>query len=150
MNEAVTSRTKYLEVSQELRNRIVNIYTASMEHKRKAEEQTVPLVEEIDYKGISQDLGMIGVCTDEVKYKIQDKLAHLEEIRDYVKEVTTDEKDQRKAYLSDIIKREIAQAEDQLSVLEEKMRSLISRGNENVLQTIQTAINRLSKKMEHM
>ncbi|KAH9385913.1 uncharacterized protein NEMAJ01_0809 [Nematocida major] len=150
MTESVTSRSKYLEIPQEVRNRIVKIYSMSLDHRKKAKELAVPLAEEIYYKGVSQELGMISISTDEVKYNIQEKLSHLEEIRDYVKEVTAPEKEQRKAYLSGIIKKELSMAEDQLAVLEEKMRSLIGKSKENVLVSLQSTINRLSRNLEQL
>ncbi|OAG31382.1 hypothetical protein NEIG_02404 [Nematocida sp. ERTm5] len=150
MSDSVTYRSKYLEVPQELRSRIVNIYTASTKYRRKAKEMEIPLVEEIEYKGISNELEMVGMRTDEVKCKVQEKLTHLEDIRDYVKEVCLKETEQRKAYISDIIKTEMRSAEENLAMLEERMRALIERNKPNVLQSIQLAINRLSQKIENI
>ncbi|EIJ87332.1 hypothetical protein NEPAR06_1358 [Nematocida parisii] len=150
MSDSVTYRSKYLEVPQELRSRIVNIYTASTKYRRKAKEMEIPLVEEIEYKGISNELEMVGMRTDEVKCKVQEKLTHLEDIRDYVKEVCLKETEQRKAYISDIIKTEMRSAEENLAMLEERMRALIERNKPNVLQSIQLAINKLSQKIENI
>ncbi|KAI5167480.1 hypothetical protein NEIRO03_1971 [Nematocida sp. AWRm78] len=150
MSDSVTYRSKYLEVPQELRSRIVNIYTASTKYRRKAKEMEIPLVEEIEYKGISNELEMVGMRTDEVKCKVQEKLTHLEDIRDYVKEVCLKETEQRKAYISDIIKTEMRSAEESLAMLEERMRALIERNKPNVLQSIQLAINKLSQKIENI
>ncbi|KAI5159302.1 hypothetical protein NEAUS03_0187 [Nematocida ausubeli] len=148
MSDSVTYRSKYLEVPQELRTRIVNIYTASTKYKRKAKEQVIPLVDEIEYKGISNELEMVGMRTDEVRCKVQEKLTHLEDIRDYVREVIQKEQDQRKGYISGIIKAEMRAAEQSLATLEERVRFLIERSKPNVLQSIQLAINRLSQKIE--
>lgn len=150
MNQTVTPRTKYLDLPEEIRNRIVKIYTTGAELKKKMQDQALPMTDEVSYWEIEQELEMAGINTEEVKNRVQEKLAHLEEIRDYVKEATAEKKDQRSVYLADIIKKEMEKANRQLNTLEEKMHALVGSRKTNVLQSIQMEINRLSKKMEHI
>lgn len=148
MDQTVTPRTKYLELPQEMRNRIVSIYSVGANIKRKMQEIDIPMVDEIEYRDIANELEVVRIETAEIKAKIQEKLSHLEEVRDYVKEVTSDKKEQRRGYLADMIRKEIKKADTQLAILEEKMHVLAGDKKMNALQLIQRKINSLSKKME--
>lgn len=149
-SELVTGRSKYLELPQEIRSRIINVYNKSIEYKREVKDKTIEQVDEIEYKGILEELGVVEMYTENIKNKTQEKLSHLEEIREYIREVTATGKEQKKAYLSDIIRREITRAEDEVALLEEKVRILIGRNSTNILSSIQVEINRLAKNLERV
>jgi len=149
MKESVTLKSKYLDIPQELRDRLINLHTISKTHKRREKTPEYGKIEEIEYQDVRQELKVVGIRTEESKRKIQAALVSLEETREYIKTISNPNKERRKEKMAEILKKEIKNAEEKTSSLEEKIKlALDKEKEENVLKIIQDGINDLSERME--
>ncbi|KAI5186034.1 hypothetical protein NEHOM01_1237 [Nematocida homosporus] len=151
MAESVAAKSKYLEVPQEIRNKIVQLHSLSKEYKRKPRNYKPSSADEIEYRGIFQELKMVAISSEEVKRKAQEELSNLEDIRECAKSVAESKSDIRKEELLEMLKREISKGEDKITKIEEQLRVIVNRERkDSVLQTIQENINRISEKIEQL
>lgn len=151
MTETVTLKSKYLEVPQELRDRLTKLHNTAKGYKRSYRAYQKIQVEDVDYKEIKQEAKMAALKTEEVRRQIQKELSNLEDIREYIKAVNRSNKDGRKDDLLEILKKELKKGEDKLTVLESKIKLVLNREREeNILQNIQNSINRLSEQIEQL
>ncbi|KAI5179782.1 hypothetical protein NEOKW01_0245 [Nematocida sp. AWRm80] len=151
MSETITSKSKYLEIPQEIRDRLINLHSTTKEYKRRHKEYKHIEAEEIDYDGITQELRMVSIRIEEVKKKVQAELFNLEEIREYVKEIIREDSPQKKEGLQRMLNNEMLKGEKKLETLEKKLCLILNREKEeNVLKAIQNAINHLSERLEHL
>ncbi|OAG29071.1 hypothetical protein NEDG_01210 [Nematocida displodere] len=151
MTDGVTMKSKYLEVPQELRDRLIKLYNASKTYKRTSKQYSQVRADDIDYKGIRQEVKMAAIRTEEVRRRMQIELTNLEEVREYVKAMQESSKDRLKDELLEMLKKELKQGERKLVELEERINLTLSPERDaNVLQSIQECINRLSERMEQL
>jgi len=151
MLEQVTAKSKYIEVPQELRDRLIKLHCVSKSMKAKARMYEQSQTEDIEYKGIRQEVKMAGLRTEETRKRIQTELENLEDIREYIKTMSETNKERRKEEIMDILKKEINKGDRKLAYLEERIKLAANKERDkNVLQSIQDTINRLSEKLEHI
>ncbi|KAI5193034.1 hypothetical protein NECID01_2158 [Nematocida sp. AWRm77] len=151
MAEMVTLKSKYLEIPQELRDKLIKLHNTSKSYKRDSKAYQKVQIEDIDYREIRQEVKMAALRTEEVRRQIQTKLNNLEEIREYTKAIGHSTKDGDKKYLLELLKKELNKGEEKLAFLEQNIKLVLNREREeNVLQNIQTSINRLSEQIEQL
>ncbi|KAI5171171.1 hypothetical protein NEFER03_0573 [Nematocida sp. LUAm3] len=151
MGETVSPKCKYLEMPQDLRDRLIRLHGASKQYKRQAKNYKPSNTEEIEYTEVFQELKMVAIRSEEVKRKAQIELSNLEDAREYIKALSESGKDRRKEELQEMVVRELNKGEEKLSQAEEKLRILLSREkDENILQIIQKSLNCLAEKIEHL
>jgi hypothetical protein len=147
IGEAIGKKTKYVELSQEMKDKLINVHSMSKETRRLSKEYVGSKTEEIRYAGIRQEISMSAIRTEEVRRKAQLGLADLDSLREYVKRVDEFQKRGRatKGDLAEIVASEMAKAEERLGMLEEDMKRLQGKkSGENVLLLMDEAINRIS------
>lgn len=151
MSEVINSKSKYLEVSEQLRQRLVEIYCKTKEHGALAKACAVPSAEDIQYNTVVQEIKMIALRTEEARRSIQAQLVSLEKTKEYIRVLETWPKESTKEEVAAILKEEIASAESKVAEVEGRMKlafNLDPAPENNILHLIQRSIDSLTEQME--
>lgn len=150
MSEVINSKSKYLEVPEQLRQRLVEIYSKTKEHTGLAKTCIVPSAEDIQYNTVVQEIKMIALKTEEARRNIQAQLVSLERAKEYIRVLETWPKESTKEEITAILKEEISTADSKVAEVERKMKLAFNPNpapESNILSLIQQSIDCLTEQM---